>query len=224
MGFAFNGMKQYVRHKMKKEKKFLQNKKKFTWGIIGIAVSVVCIAGLSMGIVPGRDQIATANLPETRFVYAENNYCAYQFGKDCSGYATAYVLRNEGIAANGAEIYQEMHTFFGRVAVHNVVDKLKDYHLEAKAYHGTIETLKARINAGKPVIALVTITLDNSTGLHYLTVVGYDEEYLYVSDSTSPKANIFNVKQYNRRLTYDEFEDLWKTNIYPVNNIYITIE
>lgn len=202
-----------------------KRKKKCSRLILGtVAVAVCCVAGLYMRIVPGKDTISTANLPDTKFVYAENNYCAYQFGKDCSGYAAAYILRNEGIAANGAALYQEMDTFFGRVAVHNVVDTLKAYHLQAKAYHGTIETLKARIHAGKPVIALVTITLNNETGLHYLAVVGYDEEYIYMSDSTSPKANIFDVKQYNRKLTYQEFEELWQTNIYPVNNIYITIE
>lgn len=212
-----------MRYKVKKRKLYTI-KKKLSGGVIGVVVSVLCISGLYTWLVPERDRIATANLPETRFVYAEDNYCAYQSGKDCSGYATAYGLRNEGIAANGAEIYREMHTFFGRVAVHNVVAGLKSYNLKATAYHGTIETLKARINAGKPVIALVTVTLDNSTGLHYLTVVGYDEQYIYVSDSTSPKANVFNVRQYNRKLTYTEFEGLWKTNIYPVNNIYIAIE
>lgn len=208
---------------MKKAEKLFQNRKKMFWIMMGLVIFVVCVASLYIGLVPRKDQIVTAGLPETRFVYAEDNYYAYQSGKDCAGYAAAYILRNEGIEAEGAEIYQEMQTFFGVVAVHNIVDTLQAYHLEAKAYHGTIETLKARIHEGKPVIALVTITLGNSTGLHYLVVVGYDGEYLYVSDSTGPKANIFSEVQYNRRLTYSEFEELWKTNIYPVNNIYITI-
>lgn len=209
---------------MKKAEKISRKGKKVLWSVIGVVVAAVCAAVFFIRIVPGKDPIATADLPDTRFVYAENNYYSYQSGKDCAGYAAAYILRNEGTEAEGAEVYQEMKHFFGVVAVHNVVDTLQAYNLEAKAYHGTIETLKARIHEGKPVIALVTITLGHSTGLHYLVVVGYDEEYIYVADSTGPKANIFSEVQYNRRLTYSEFEELWKTNIYPVNNIYITVK
>lgn len=191
-------------------------------GLIVVVVGLVII--FLVKVMPLKDFTDTENLPETMFVYSEENRYAYQGGKDCSGYATAYVLRNEGIEANGKEIYKGMDTFFGEVAVHNIIDKFKEYDIKAKAYYGTIDTLKSRINQGKPVIALVTITLGTHKGLHYLVVVGYDSEYIYVADSTSSKANIFDKQQYNRKLTYGEFEELWETNIYPVNNIYIVIE
>ena len=53
---------------------------------------------------------------------------------------------------------------------------------------------------------------------------GYDKEYIYVADSTGPYTNIYGKKQYNRKLTYEEFEDLWNTHIYPVNNVYIAFD
>ncbi|MGN0431072.1 MAG: C39 family peptidase [Lachnospiraceae bacterium] len=194
-------------------------------GVLTVVIAVVgCFGIFYIRIVPFKDYAYTDNLPESIFVYSEDNYYAYQSGADCAGYATAYVLRNEGIEAEGEDIYKNMDTFCGRVAVHNVIDELKKYAITARAYHGNIDTLKYRISEGKPVIALVTITLGSHKGLHYFVVVGYDSEYIYVADSTAPKTNIYNKQQYNRRLTYTEFEELWKTNIYPVNNIYIVID
>lgn len=193
--------------------------------VLALMTAIVgCFVILYIKIVPSRDYVYTNNLPESIFVYSEGNYYAYQSGEDCAGYATAYVLRNEGIEADGKEIYKNMGTFGGRVAVHNIIDELKKYDITATAYYGDIDTLKSRISEGKPVIALVTITLGSHVGLHYFVVIGYDSEYIYVADSTAPKTNVYGQQQYNRKLTYAEFEELWKTNIYPVNNIYIVID
>ena len=60
--------------------------------------------------------------------------------------------------------------------------------------------------------------------MHYIAVVGYDEEYIYVADSTRPNTNIYDKKQYNRKLTYEQFEDIWSTGIYPVKNVYVTVD
>lgn len=189
----------------------------------GIVLCAVCFIFVGIRLIPAKDRISNDQLPEQKYVYAEDNYYAFQFSSDCSGYATAYLLRNLGIAAEGVEVYEEFDKFLGYVAVHNIVDKLKDYGVKAHAYHGDIETLKCRLNQGNPVIALVTITVDRPNGLHYLAVVGYDEEYLYIADSTRPNTNIYDKKQYNRKLTYKQFEDIWDTNVYPVNNVYIAV-
>ena len=200
-------------------------KKMIHMGMISIIfMSIVCATIFGIKVVPEKDRISCANLPEQRYVYSEDNYYAFQSGPDCSGYATAYILRNQGIEMEGAVLYQEFDQFFGCVAVHNIVDKLKDYGIKAHAYHGNIETLKGRLNQGNPVIALVTITIDRPNGLHYFAVVGYDEEYIYVADSTRPYTNIYDKKQYNRKLTYEQFENIWNTSIYPVNNVYIAVD
>ncbi|MGN0327678.1 MAG: C39 family peptidase [Lachnospira sp.] len=189
-----------------------------------IAAVVGCVAIFFVKIIPAKDYVDTNNLPGTKFVYSQDNRYAYQSGEDCAGYATAYVLRNEGIEAEGEAVYKNMGRFFGKVAVHNIIDEFQKYDITARAYHGNIDTLKSRISEGKPVIALVTITIGTHKGLHYLVVVGYDSEYIYLADSTGPKTNIFDKQQYNRKVTYREFEELWETNIYPVNNIYIVVE
>ena len=194
-------------------------------GIISvILMGIVCVIIFVIKVVPIKDRISCENLPKQIYVYSEDNYYAFQSGSDCSGYATAYILRNQGIEVEGADLYKEFDNFFGYVAVHNIVDKLKDYDIKAHAYHGNIETLKCRLNQGNPVIALVTITINRPDGLHYFAVVGYDEEYIYVADSTRPYTNIYDKKQYNRKLTYEQFENIWDTSIYPVNNVYITVD
>lgn len=208
-----------------KKEKIARYKKIINMGIISvILMTIVCVIIFGIKVVPVKDRISCDSLPEQIYVYAEDNYYAFQSGSDCSGYATAYILRNQGIEIEGADLYKEFDKFFGYVAVHNIVDKLKEYDIKAHAYHGNIETLKCRLNQGKPVIALVTITIDRPNGLHYFTIVGYDEEYIYVADSTSLYTNIYNKKQYNRKLTYEQFENIWNTSIYPVNNVYITID
>ena len=199
--------------------------KRISRGIISIILmGIVCIIVFGIKVVPVKDQISCENLPEQIFVYSEDNYYAFQSGSECSGYATAYILRNQGIEIEGPDLYKEFDKSFGYVAVHNIVDKLKDYGIRTHAYHGNIETLKCRLNQGNPVIALVTITIDKPNGLHYFAIVGYDEEYLYVADSTGPYTNIYDKKQYNRKLTYEQFENIWNTSIYPVTNVYIAVD
>ncbi|MBO4980906.1 MAG: C39 family peptidase [Lachnospiraceae bacterium] len=208
-----------------KKERITRYKKIVNMGIIFIIfMSIVCVIIFGIKVVPVKDRISCANLPEQIYVYSEDNYYAFQSGSDCSGYATAYILRNQGIDIEGEDLYKEFDKFFGYVAVHNIVDKLKEYDIKAYAYHGNIETLKCRLNQGKPVIALVTIAIDRSNGLHYFAIVGYDEEYIYVADSTKPYTNVYDKKQYNRKLTYEQFESIWNTSIYPVKNVYITVD
>ncbi len=208
-----------------KPERIIRYKKTKKVSIIAVVLmSMVCLITFLVKVVPAKDRISRENLPEQIYVYSEDNYYAYQSGSDCSGYATAYILRNQGIKVEGPELYKEFDKFFGYVAVHNIVDKLKDYGIKAHAYHGNIENLKCRLNQGKPVVALVTISIDRPNGLHYIAVVGYDEEYIYIADSTRQNSNIHDKNQYNRKLTYEQFEDIWSTDIYPVKNVYVTVD
>jgi len=74
------------------------------------------------------------------------------------------------------------------------------------------------------VIAFINIVQGNTIGKHYVAVVGYDDTYFYLADSTGRATNVPGVRGYNRKLSYEEFGNLWKTGVYPVNNIYIVIE
>lgn len=195
------------------------------WVFLGLFIVLIIAVGCVMvKILPRKDRIETSNLPEIYIIENESNYVAYQSGNDCAGYATAYTMRHMGIQTDGAKLYNEFSRFFGRVALHNIVEKLNDYNLEGKAYYGTCDTLKAELLKGVPVIALVKIYIGGEWGLHYVAVVGYDEEYIYMADSTKPKTNICNCTMYNRKLTYSEFEDLWDTDVYPMKNCYIVVK
>lgn len=70
-------------------------------------------------------------------------------------------------------------------------------------------------------MAFVTI---NQDGEHYVAVVGWDKNFLYLADSTGSASNTIGCLQYNRRVTYEQFEKLWKTYSYPVQNIYTVVE
>ena len=47
---------------------------------------------------------------------------------------------------------------------------------------------------------------------------------IYIADSTRQNSNIHDKNQYNRKLTYEQFEDIWSTDIYPVKNVYVTVD
>jgi hypothetical protein len=195
------------------------------WIFLGLLLMVLISVGLVLfTILPRKDKINTKDIPDSYVIENTDNYYAYQSGSDCAGYASAYVLRHFGIEADGAQLYKEMPTFFGRVALHNIVHEFDDYGFKAKAYYGSIETLKMELLKGVPVVALIKIKLGSEEGLHYVAVVGYDQDYIYMADSTRPKTNIYDCTMYNRKLKYDEFEDLWKTKVYPMHNCYIVVD
>ena len=71
---------------------------------------------------------------------------------------------------------------------------------------------------GVPVIVFVDIPNDT----HYVAVVGYDGQYVYLADSLAENRNA-DEKQYNRKLTTEEFESIWKTDTPFSENIYIVV-
>ena len=95
---------------------------------------------------------------------------------------------------------------------------LQSYGYAAKAYHGDNNTLKQRLISGVPIIAFIRTPDDT----HYVVVVGYDENFIYLVDSISDNVNA-NGGWYNRKLSTEEFDEIWRTNMYPVENIYIVI-
>ena len=198
---------------------------KIRWIVLGILGLILFGIGLyAISILPRKDRISVEELPTSYIIENTDNYVDYQGGMDCSGYATAYVMRHLGLKASGVQLYKEFSRFFDSVAMHNIVDTLKDHGVESKMYYGSIDTLKAELNQGIPVIALIKIFYENEWGKHYVAVIGYDEEYIYLADSTRGNRNIFDNDMYNRKLTYSEFEDLWNTDSYPVKNVYIVAE
>ena len=147
-----------------------------------------------------------------------NNYIDFQTANECSAYASAYVMRHLGQQITGPELYDDIHRVFGFVPINHVVRLFQNYGYTAKAYHGDLNTMKQRLVSGIPIIAFIRIPNDT----HYVVIVGYDENFIYLVDSISDNSNA-NGSWYNRKLSTGEFEEIWSTNMYPVENIYIVI-
>lgn len=179
---------------------------------------VVFMAAILWWISPKKDTVPTGEI-SPNYLIANVNEMDYQTGNECAAYACAYVLRHMGINADGDTLDSEIKRILGFAPVSSLVKVLKSYGLDAAAYCGTIDTLKERLCQGTPVILFTKIPDDT----HYMVAVGYDDKNVYFVDSMEENSNT-ESRYYNRVLTTEEFESLWKTDMYFVNNIYIVVE
>ena len=74
----------------------------------------------------------------------------------------------------------------------------------------SLAALKYEISRGVPVIVGMEIAPGNSL-LHFLPIVGYDDEYIYAAESVGIYANE-KGDHYNRKIKTDTFKELWKTD------------
>lgn len=170
------------------------------------------------GSLPQKDDIQTDDLPQEFRINTFSNHIDFQTADECSAYASAYVMRHLGQQITGSELYNDIHRVFGFVPVSSVVRLFRNYGYAAKACHGDIDTMKQRLVFGVPIIAFTRIPDDT----HYVVIVGYDENFIYLADSIPDNSNA-NGGWYNRKLSTGEFEEIWRTNMYPVDNIYIVV-
>lgn len=170
---------------------------------------ILCLAGLE----PPMDN-ADGAAPAAFFCHVSGNYAARQTDGKCAAYASAYVLRHLGEQADGEGIYPEIKRTLGFAAPRNVAALFQTRGYCAQAYHGSLNSLRQRLCAGVPIIAFVAIPNDT----HYVVVVGYDADYLYLADSLAAEG-----APYNRKLPIEEFERVWKTKTLLPDNIYIVI-
>lgn len=172
---------------------------------------------------PKKDKIKVNEIGKSYMIEGEN-YMDYQFYNDCSGYAIAYVLRSMGVSTNGKKVYEEIpkKNADGSVTLDQVVKYFKRNGYHATLFTGSLETLKARVKKGVPVIVFIR-SVKGRDIYHYSTVVGYDEEYLYLADSVMAFCNEREL-HYNRKITNEEFKELWKINNFGSDNMYIVVD
>lgn len=198
-----------------------------TSAIKKILIALLCIILISAvsGIVyisainPHRDNIQSNAVPAEFHCTQNSSYISYQTDGKCAAYASAYVLRCLGERADGESLYPDIRRAFGFVSPGSIVKLFESRGYSAEAYRGDTDTLKQRISEGVPVIVFISIPQDT----HYAAVTGYDSQYLYLADSLIENANA-DGKGYNRKLTYEEFEKVWKTDTVLSDNIYITVK
>ena len=184
---------------------------------IALLLTIAAAIGFLAYISPPRDEVESFYYPPEFFCASAENRIDYQTNGKCAAYAAAYLLRHFGEDADGEALFPELKRPLGFVSANSIMDVFERHGYHSKAYHGSVDTLKQRLAEGNPVIVFIRIPGDT----HYAVVVGYDEQYIYLADSLAENANASDA-QYNRVLTTEEFEAVWKTGTLLPDNIYIT--
>lgn len=187
--------------------------------IPAVCVLAVISAVFLLRLMPQKDVLPQGAVVPAEYMPQSDNHVSYQTGNECSAYAAAYVLRHFGTAAEGSDIYPQIRRYFGFVPAASVAELFRENGLEAAAYSGSIDTLKYRISQGAPAVVFISIPGDT----HYAAAVGYDEQYIYLADSLPENANA-DGGYYNRRVSTEEFQRLWRTDSLFGENIYIVAE
>lgn len=154
-----------------------------------------------------------SKLNKRNFLITQKNLFETQGKVECSAFASAYVYRHFGIEAKGFELYEEMpcKSSKGYVYCKGIVLLAKKYGFHAKFYTGNLNALKNTVAKGIPVIVMIHSKL-HSHFLHYITIVGYDEENIYAVDSVVNLRNA-NNEHYNRVISIAEFKKLWNVSL-----------
>ena len=142
------------------------------------------------------------------FVITKANRFEMQTGNQCAGFAAAYLLRHLDIEKDGDSLYDVM---------------LSTHGVKAKYCAGNITALKKEVSKGRPVIVMIR-TWENQNWLHFVPVVGYDENHIYIAESLKELVNC-NERYYNRKIAVGVFRKLWNTSMLKIpcyRNTYIT--
>ncbi|KQL50558.1 peptidase [Heyndrickxia shackletonii] len=175
-----------------------------------------------------RLDLKKGEFPEKFQIYAKNRI-DIQENFECAAFSTAYVLRHFGIEADGFEIYDNFPSKLktGYVYPKGIRTYLKQKGFKTIYYKGNISTLKRQISKGNPVIVFIKVH-KKSNNLHFVPVIGYDKDYLYIAESLDYLVNCKDDNNiYNRKVSIDEFKKLWNIKNLRIpfySNTYITIE
>ena len=193
-------------------------------GIIFIIISTIINTYLMTLPLP---ILRKRNYPATYFIQ-QNNRIDFQNNTECTAFSTAYLLRHFGIEAEGDALYTHFpsKTRAGNVYPKGIRTVLRNKGFKTNYYKGTINTLKYEVSKGTPVIVFIKVQND-SNNLHFVPVVGYDEEYIYLAESLKHRVNCEDVqKRYNRKVPIHEFKKLWNVKrIFMLfySNTYIAV-
>ncbi|MCW2276930.1 C39 family peptidase [Heliophilum fasciatum] len=171
---------------------------------------------------PSEDSATTENPP--RFTVFREADFEVQGHNQCSAFATAYLLRTLGREAKGTLVYNSIDykiPVSGYVLPKGIITYLESQGLQPSIYRGTIDTLKARLTQGNPVIVLV---VNGLLWQHYMTMLGYDnaKKEVYFFDSKKEKDENDQLPG-NRTLSEEYFLLMWDNGLPLFHHVYITI-
>jgi len=199
----------------------------YLFWIVVFIINTIIITCLLDGLIIGFAMPAKKRQYKREFMLKTPNRFDYQGGTECSGFSSAYVLRSFGIEADGREVYAGIpHKVPGGAVLPGVLSKeLGKYGLKARYVKGSLETLKADLSEGKRIIVFIRTRTDKRW-LHYVPIVGYDEDNVYIAESMNSLVNCEGAHS-NRRLSNEEFLKFWDTReVYMpfYQNTYLVIE
>ena len=159
-------------------------------------------------------------------IITKANRIDLQNGYQCSAFSSAYILRHWDIEKHGNNLYEVISNKMkdGCVYPRGIRNLLSQYGFKVKYCAGNIAALKNEVSKGNPVIVMIRIQTDKNW-LHYVPVVGYDEQYIFIAESLADFVNS-NEQYYNRKISVKEFEKLWNTSMLKMpfyRNTYIII-
>ena len=198
----------------------------YLYGIVVFIINTIIITCLLDGLLIGFAMPTKKRAYKKEFMLKVPNRFDYQRSTECSGFSSAYVLRSYGIEADGKEFYDRIPFKIPGGAVFPSVlrRELIKRGLKARYVKGNLETLKADLSEGKRIIVFIRTRVDKKW-LHYVPIVGYDEENIYIAESMNSLVNCEGAHS-NRRLSNEEFLKFWDTReIYMpfYKNTYLVI-
>lgn len=149
----------------------------------------------------------------SKYIIKQPNYTEIQGECECAGFSSAYIYRHFGYEAKGFDLYDAIPAKYklsaGTVYPKGVMYCLTKKGIKAQYCKGNINVLKSEVSKGVPVIVMIKVREDKNW-LHYIPVVGYDEEYIYLAESYEPLINC-QEEHYNRKIEIEKFKKLWNT-------------
>lgn len=165
-----------------------------------------------------KNDIKEIEYSDTYFVDSKSYFEKQKRGQ-CAGFSSAYVLRVLGEEVSGSKNYERLdHKFSnGYVVPQALIEIFEEYGHEVEMFHGDLEQLKTRLNQGNPIIVLIGHFV---SWQHYVTVVGYDEDNIFLYDSNMDTDNSHG---YNRTMSNAEFVSQWENEIPLFEQIYFVV-
>ena len=120
----------------------------------------------------------------------------------------AYILRHWDIEKHGDNLYEVIPNKMkdGYVYLRGILNILLQYGFKVKYCTGNIAALKNEVSKGNPAIVMIRIQTDKNW-LHYVPVVGYDEQYILIDKSLTYLVNS-KEQYYNRKVSVKEFKKI----------------
>lgn len=163
------------------------------------------------------------------YLIQQNNRIDFQKNNECAAFSTAYLLRHFGMEDDGEGLYTHFpsKTRVGTVYPKGIRTVLRKKGFKTNYHKGNVSTLKYEVSKGTPVIVFIKTQKDRNY-LHFVPVVGYDKEYIYLSESIKKLVNCDDEhNRYNRKVPINEFKKLWnvkRIHMLLYSNTYIAVD